>query len=75
MNKSKMPQIFLAILLCLPCALAFAEDGVTETQIVVGMSTALTGPASFLGTSFRTGAEAYFGVVNGKGGINGRGEV
>ncbi|KAF0144287.1 MAG: extracellular ligand-binding receptor [Nitrospirae bacterium] len=72
MNKSKMPQIFLAILLCLPCALAFAEDGVTETRIVVGMSTALTGPASFLGTSFRTGAEAYFGVVNEKGGINGR---
>ncbi|MBI5204416.1 MAG: ABC transporter substrate-binding protein [Nitrospirae bacterium] len=67
-----MPQIFLAILLCLPCALAFAEDGVTETQVLVGMSTALTGPASFLGTSFRTGAEAYFGVVNEKGGINGR---
>ncbi len=72
MKKCKMVQIFLAIILCLPCALAFAEDGVTETQILVGMSTALSGPASFLGTSFKTGTETYFNIINEKGGVNGR---
>ncbi len=72
MGKYKMLWILLAIVLCLPCALAFAEDGVTETQILVGMSTVLTGPASFLGTSFRTGAETWFNTVNERGGVNGR---
>ena len=50
----------------------FAEDGVTNDRILVGMSTVLTGPASFLGMSFKTGAEAYIKKVNDSGGINGR---
>jgi branched-chain amino acid transport system substrate-binding protein len=49
-----------------------AEPGVTNNQILIGMSTALTGPASFLGTSFKTGSEACLKAVNEAGGVNGR---
>lgn len=51
---------------------AHGEAGVTKNQIAIGMSTALTGPASFLGTSFRTGVEAYLNAINAAGGVNGR---
>jgi len=63
---------------CLTCILffvaspGFAESGVTDGQITVGMSTVLTGPASFLGTSFKAGAEAYLKMVNESGGVHGR---
>jgi ABC-type branched-subunit amino acid transport system substrate-binding protein len=36
------------------------------------MSTALSGPAQFLGTSFKTGAELYMRKVNDEGGVHGR---
>lgn len=51
---------------------AFAEDGVTETEILLGQSCALTGPAAALGLELKAGAEAYFEKVNGEGGVNGR---
>ncbi len=51
---------------------AGAETGVTSTQITIGMSTALNGPASFLGTSFKMGVDAYFNMINDTGGVNGR---
>jgi branched-chain amino acid transport system substrate-binding protein len=51
---------------------AGAETGVTATQVTMGMSTALNGPASFLGTSFKMGVEAYLNSVNEAGGVNGR---
>jgi len=51
---------------------AGAETGVTGTQVTMGMSTALNGPASFLGTSFKMGVEAYLNSVNEAGGVNGR---
>ena len=67
-----------AILVCLALAVlvvpapAGAEPGVAPNQLTIGMTTALNGPASFLGTSFRTGVEAYLNSVNEKGGVNGR---
>ncbi len=51
---------------------ARAETGVTNTQVTIGMSTALNGAASFLGTSFKIGVEAYLNTVNDAGGVNGR---
>lgn len=50
----------------------FAEDGVTDKEIKIGMANALTGPASGLGTQLKAGAEAYFSKINANGGINGR---
>lgn len=52
--------------------LAAAEPGVTGTEVVVGMSNALTGPASALGTRLKAGALAYLQKVNAAGGVHGR---
>jgi ABC-type branched-subunit amino acid transport system substrate-binding protein len=56
---------------------ALAHDGssigrVTETEIVIGMSNALSGPAEDLGLELRTGAKIYFDKVNANGGVAGR---
>jgi branched-chain amino acid transport system substrate-binding protein len=49
-----------------------AEPGVTPTSILIGQSAAFSGAASELGTEMRTGAAAYFRVINAAGGVNGR---
>lgn len=51
---------------------ARAEDGVTDTEIRIGMANALTGPASGLGTDLKTGATAFLTRINAAGGVNGR---
>ena len=51
---------------------AWAEDGVTDKEIKIGMANALSGPASGLGTQLKAGAQAYFATVNAAGGVNGR---
>jgi len=63
---------FLSLSIVLSSSYAGAEDGVTAKEIVIGMSTALSGPSAFLGTSFRAGAEAYLDRVNDSGGVHGR---
>ena len=40
--------------------------------ITIGMSNALTGPTSALGTDLRAGAQIYFDKINRQGGIHGR---
>lgn len=50
----------------------FSEVGITDTEIVLGMSNAQTGPASGLGKGMLTGADAFFKELNEKGGVNGR---
>jgi ABC-type branched-subunit amino acid transport system substrate-binding protein len=67
-----MVAVCLTGMLCLFALPGFAENGVTDGQITVGMSTVLTGPASFLGISFKSGAEAYLKMVNESGGVHGR---
>lgn len=51
---------------------AFALDGVTETEVKIGMAAAFEGPAKGLGLGMKMGAEAYLKEVNEKGGIHGR---
>ena len=58
--------------MALICMDASAEDGITATEIIVGQSCALTGPAGELGTKMRAGLLASFAKVNAEGGINGR---
>lgn len=53
-------------------SLLWAETGVMNNQIAVGMSTVLSGPSSHLGTNFKTGVETYLNMVNEKGGVYGR---
>jgi ABC-type branched-subunit amino acid transport system substrate-binding protein len=49
-----------------------ATWGVTEDEIVLGSSAALTGHASFLGTQYVNGSLACFKEVNAAGGVHGR---
>ena len=62
---------------------AFAEDtmaqmtstegtGVTDSEIVLGMSAAFSGPSRGLGIELYRGANAYFTHVNQNGGVQGR---
>src|SRR5260370_38367964 len=53
-------------------ACAFAENGVSASQISIGQSASLTGTAAESGQQTRDGALAYFEMVNRKGGVNGR---
>ncbi len=47
-------------------------QGVTDSQIVLGQSVALTGPAQELGKDMQLGASLVFNAVNARGGVNGR---
>ena len=49
-----------------------AVDGLSATEVKIGMVNVQTGPASGLGKGMRQGAEAVFKAVNGKGGVHGR---
>jgi branched-chain amino acid transport system substrate-binding protein len=51
---------------------AFAESGVTDSEIIVGSSVSASGPLGPLGTGIRDGAAAYFDHVNKQGGVAGR---
>jgi ABC-type branched-subunit amino acid transport system substrate-binding protein len=66
-----MNRIALAAL-ALACTGAFATEGVSPTEIKIGMVNVQTGPAAGLGKGMKSGAEAVFKAVNAKGGVNGR---
>jgi len=64
---------FAPVALALAAALpALADDGITDTEIKLGMVNVQSGPASGLGKGMRAGAEAYFKELNAKGGVHGR---
>lgn len=58
-----------ALLAVLP---ARADDGITDSEIKLGMVNAQSGPASGLGRRLRAGAQAYFQDLNARGGVHGR---
>ena len=62
------------ILLTVICPLSHTAlaQGVSADTILIGQSAALSGPALELGKEMKSGAEAYFDVINKSGGINGR---
>ncbi len=72
MRSKKMILNFFVLLFLAVTSSAYAEDGVTQNEIVIGMSNALSGPAAGLGTQLKAGATAYFDKVNAAGGVNGR---
>ena len=79
-------RLWTLILLCLPLVLGMGgcntsdqsettgltSPGVSDSQIVLGSSLALTGHAGYLGTQTLRGAEAYIRHVNANGGVHGR---
>ena len=66
-----MKRLFLAAVAVAAATFASAQ-GVTDNQIVLGQSVALTGPAQQLGLDMQLGATLYFNKVNAQGGVNGR---
>ena len=68
----RLVTALLAILLVAP-GVIFAADvpGVTDTEVVVGISTPLSGPAALWGIT-AVGAKAWADHVNDLGGVNGR---
>lgn len=52
--------------------LSWAEPGVTDTSITIGMSSPFSGPNGAYGIDMRQTIEAYFNQINKVGGINGR---
>ncbi|NKE70805.1 ABC transporter substrate-binding protein [Candidatus Manganitrophus noduliformans] len=60
------------LILLLSASFSRAEDGVTEKEILLGMSNAQTGPVYELGIAMKEGATVYFNKVNAAGGIQGR---
>lgn len=57
---------------CFDTLSAQSENGISPTEIILGQSCALDGPAQELGIGMQTGLQAYFQMVNEKGGIHGR---
>ena len=66
-----MRRIAIALATLAASFLAHAQ-GVTDTQIVLGQSAAMSGPAQELGKDMKVGATLYFDQVNAAGGVNGR---
>ena len=63
---------WLVLLTVFPLAQTALAQGVTTDTILIGQSAALSGPAEQLGNEMKSGAQAYFDVINKSGGVNGR---
>lgn len=70
--RSHATSILAVVLGFIPAASGFAEPGITGNEIVVGACTVLSGPNAGNGIATTQGAEAYFSLVNEKGGVFGR---
>lgn len=62
----------LVICLCSLGTFAWAEDGVTDKEIVIGAGLDLTGAVANWGVNIKAGMEAVFNRVNEAGGVHGR---
>ena len=51
---------------------AHAENGVTDTEILLGVSNSQSGPTEALGKGVTAGLKVYFDKLNAAGGVNGR---
>ena len=62
----------LIVLLLVSSPAAWAEDGVTDKEVVVGAGLDLTGAVANWGVNIKAGMEAVFNRVNEAGGVHGR---
>jgi branched-chain amino acid transport system substrate-binding protein len=69
-----MPRFFhgLALLAALAWQLNAGAQGVSTTEILLGQTSALTGPLAELGQEAANGSKAYFDYINARGGVHGR---
>jgi branched-chain amino acid transport system substrate-binding protein len=67
------PVLFVALFAALAAAPAGAQQGVSDTEIVIGSSNSFSGPLAFTGEQLtKFGVDLYLRVVNDAGGIHGR---
>jgi len=84
-NKTILIILILTSILLITYFIQFSENpgefkvnnqtntnGITDSEIIIGSSSALTGHAGFLGTKYVHGSLAYINEINSKGGIQGR---
>jgi branched-chain amino acid transport system substrate-binding protein len=82
-NKFSLMILILASVLITGCLNKVPEEsnkineqtstnGITDKEIIIGSSSALTGHADFLGTQYIHGSLAYINEINANGGIHGR---
>ncbi|HYD96498.1 MAG TPA: ABC transporter substrate-binding protein [Noviherbaspirillum sp.] len=64
--------LFTALLLTCTAISASAEDGVSDTTVVIGQTVGVTGTVAGPVKEMNEGARAYFEQVNRKGGVHGR---
>src|SRR5262245_49023257 len=64
--------LVVASLLASPQAAPAAEPGVTDSEVLLGMWSPLTGPTALLGTSERDALQIWVSQVNEAGGVHGR---
>jgi branched-chain amino acid transport system substrate-binding protein len=66
-----LSRLLIASLALLSCG-AFAADGVTPRQILIGQNITLQGGKNDYGTAVQAGIQAYLQAINTRGGVNGR---
>src|SRR6185503_19671948 len=65
-----LTALALALVAVLPAA---AQQGVSDTEIVIGCSNSFSGPLAYTGEqATRFGVDLYFKVINDAGGVHGR---
>src|SRR5437763_13673486 len=73
MKKLLILSVVVGVIAGVGVAVAQKETrGVTKTEIVLGMRTALSGPAATYGVSSSNAVKMSFDELNDKGGVNGR---
>ena len=75
MNKNiltSMKSFFFLLISIVFSTSLFADQGITETEILVGMHTDISGPASMIGKQSVDGANMRFDEFNQQGGAHGR---
>ncbi|WP_053076746.1 ABC transporter substrate-binding protein [Caenimonas sp. SL110] len=72
MNRTLFKLTSVALLAACAFGPAAAQQGVTDTEILIGDILPLTGPPALLGVAHNLGVKAAVAEVNASGGINGR---
>ena len=64
--------LVLAFFLLMPCTVLANDPGITDDEIVLGVTQPLTGPAAGWGVTITGGMQAWADHINSQGGIHGR---
>ena len=72
MKGVRLKIILIISLIAVYTIPAFSEEEEKLQPIVLGMSSALSGPSKFLGIGIKEGIESYFARINKEGGVFGR---